>query len=214
MNPDGSSDDGEPAFTSAVLAQLAGAMMAIACVEYGDYEVRVELELSERHPFTPLMRSINEMIEWLAVAKRQRDEHLTELRASQRAALLELSSPLIEVMPGVLCLPVIGVVDEERGAKMTDDLLARVARGPVRRVVIDVTGIRSLDDGALRQLVRMIKSVKLLGTEGVLSGLGPDMARTAVESGLDFAGIATYRTLGDAIRVAIGAAVRGARTRL
>lgn len=207
----GPADDSEPEFSREVLAQLANAMMTIACVEYGDYDVRIDVELAERHPFTPLLRNINEMIEWLAVAKRQREVHLTELAASQRAALLELSSPLIEVMDGVLCLPLVGSIDEERGMKMTDDLLARVARTHVRRVVIDVTAIKSFDDGAIRQLVRMIKSVKLLGTHCVVSGLSPELARMAVESGVAFTDIEMYQTLRDAIRP--GARAAGATRR-
>jgi len=177
--------------------------MAIACVEYGDFDIRIDIELSDRHPFTPLLRNINDMIEWLAVAKRQREGYLVELAASQRAALLELSSPIIEVMDGVLCLPVIGSIDEARGLKMTDDLLARVARAHVRRVVIDVTGIKNFDAGAIHQLVRMVKSVKLLGTTCVVSGLNPELARMTVDSGFAFTGIETYQTLRDAIRPAV-----------
>lgn len=194
--PDGS----EPEFSREALAQIAGAMMAIACVEYGDYDVRVDVELPERHPLTPLLRGINEMIAWLAVAKQQRDSHLEELGASQRAALLELSSPIIEVMDGVLCLPVIGSIDADRGLKMTDDLLARVARAHVRRVVIDVTAIKGFDEAAIHQLMRMIRAVKLLGTTCVVSGLSPELARVAVASGLSFTGIEMYQTLRDAIR--------------
>jgi rsbT co-antagonist protein RsbR len=197
----GHSDDSEQ-FSAAALTQIANAMMAIACVEYGDYDIRIDIELGERHPLTPLLRNINEMIEWLAVAKRQREGYLAELDASQRAALLELSSPIIEVMDGVLCLPLIGSIDEARGLKMTDDLLARVARAQVRRVVIDVTGIKSFDSGAIRQLVRMIKSVKLLGTHCVVSGLNPELARVAVNADFTFHGIETYQTLRDAIRPA------------
>ncbi len=196
-------DDSEPEFSRAVLTQLANAMMAIACVEYGDFDVRIDVELSDRHPFTPLLHSINEMIEWLAVAKRQREDSLAELHASQRASLLELSSPIIEVMDGVLCLPVVGSVDEERGTKMTDDLLARVAETRVRRVVIDVTAIRSFDAGAIHQLMRMIKSVKLLGSNCVISGLSPELARMTVASGISFEDIEMYRSLRDAIRPAI-----------
>jgi rsbT co-antagonist protein RsbR len=199
-------DDSGSEFSRAALAQIANAMMAIACVEYGDYDVRIDLELPDRHPLTPLLRGINEMIEWLAVAKRQREDHLEQLGASQRAALLELSSPIIEVLDGVLCLPVIGSIDEDRGMKMTDDLLARVAKTHVRRVVIDVTAIKSFDDGAIRQLVRMIRSVKLLGTTCVISGLSPELARVAVESGLAFTGIEMFQTLRDAIRPAARAA--------
>lgn len=196
-------DDIEPEFTRAVLTQLANAMMAIACVEYGDYDVRVDVVLPDRHPFTPLMHNINEMIEWLAVARRQRDGHLAEVHASQRAALLELSSPIIEVLDGVLCLPVIGAVDEERGARMTEDLLAAVGRTRVHRVVLDLTALRSVDAGAIGQIVRMTRAVKLLGAACVVCGLGPELARAAVESSLEFTDIEMHRTLRDAIRPAL-----------
>ena len=115
------------------------------------------------------------------------------------------SPPLIEVMDGVLCLPVIGAVGEERDRKMTDDLL-QVAKTCVRWVVIDVTASRSFDDGAIHRLVPMIKSVKLLGTTCVVSGLGPKRARMSVASGFASSDIEMYQTLRDATApVATGA---------
>ncbi|MCA9689989.1 MAG: STAS domain-containing protein [Nannocystaceae bacterium] len=209
MRDDGRRDDGER-FSADVLEQLANAMMTISCVEFGDYEVRVDITLGERHPFTQLLHGINEMIEWLAVARQQREAYLAQLRETQRAALLELSSPIIEVMDGVLCMPVIGAVDPERGARMTEALLARVAAAPVRRVVIDVTAIKDLDGVVVRQLVLMIQATRLLGTECVVSGLNPRLAQLVVEAELELPDIELYQTLKDAIQPLTGASARSA----
>lgn len=51
--------------------------------------------------------------------------------------------------------------------------------------------------------MRMIKAVKLLGSNCVVSGLSPELARMTVASGIAFEDIEMYRSLRDAIRPAI-----------
>lgn len=196
----GEEDDATAAFGPQELEQLASAMMVLSCVEFGDFDVRIELSLPEYHPLTPLLHNINELIEWLAVAQRQRETHLEELKASQRAALLELSSPLIEVLDGVLCLPIVGAVDEARGAKIAEELLASVSTRGIHKVILEVTALKEVDGAVIAQLLRMIKAVRLLGAECVLAGIRPALAQLIVELGLEIPDVEMYQTLRDATR--------------
>jgi anti-anti-sigma regulatory factor len=56
--------------------------------------------------------------------------------------------------------------------------------------------------------------VRLLGSEVIITGLSPDVARTLVEIGVDMSGIATHNTLQSGIASAMtSAGARGRRRR-
>jgi rsbT co-antagonist protein RsbR len=80
----------------------------------------------------------------------------------------------------VLCLPIIGIMDSERGAQMMGEILTAVAEKRASQVIIDLTGIDTMDSETLNQLVATAKAIRLLGTECVLTGIRPAVARTLV----------------------------------
>ncbi len=115
----------------------------------------------------------------------------------------ELSSPTIEIWDGVLCLPIVGNPDADRSAAMTELLLDSVIRRQARAVIIDVTGVELVDTRTADQLVRLSKSVRLLGAECLLSGINPDIALTLTRIGMDLQGLETVPSLCDALQVVL-----------
>jgi rsbT co-antagonist protein RsbR len=118
----------------------------------------------------------------------------------QQAAIRELSTPLIEVWAGVLCLPVVGIVDSVRSAEMTEALLEAIVNKQARIAIIDITGIDAMDTKTADHFIKMAKSVRLLGSECILSGINPAIAQTLTHIGVDLAGIRTMRNLRDALQ--------------
>jgi rsbT co-antagonist protein RsbR len=118
----------------------------------------------------------------------------------QQAAIRELSTPLIEVWSGVLCLPVVGIVDSVRSAEMTEALLEAIVDKQARIAIIDITGIDAMDTKTADHFIKMAKSVRLLGSECILSGINPAIAQTLTHIGVDLAGIRTMRNLRDALQ--------------
>jgi rsbT co-antagonist protein RsbR len=118
----------------------------------------------------------------------------------QQAAIRELSTPLIEVWSGVLCLPVVGIVDSVRSAEMTEALLEAIVNKQARMAIIDITGIDAMDTKTADHFIKMAKSVRLLGSECILSGINPAIAQTLTHIGVDLAGIRTMRNLRDALQ--------------
>jgi len=198
---------------------LADVLTVLANMACGDFTDRLPLDLPPTHPFGALCIGINDMIDALVESKRRSEDDQRQLEdklatiesyrreledklatiEQQRAAIRELSTPIIEVWEGVLCLPVIGIVDSSRGAEMTEGLLEAVSSRRARRAIIDVTGIDVMDTRTVDQFLRMAGAVKLLGAECVLTGVSPALAQTMVHIGVNV-GIATYRTLRDALR--------------
>ena len=75
-------------------------------------------------------------------AKITRD--LTE-REEHRRAIRELSTPVVRLWQGILLLPLIGHVDSERAEQMMQTVLTRVVEEQAKIVVIDVSGVPTLD---------------------------------------------------------------------
>ena len=129
-----------------------------------------------------------------------------ELRAKmalveqKEAAILALSTPIIEVGEGVLVLPLIGGVAGERAEALLSTLLLAVAGSRARHAILDLTGVDRVDGAMADHLVTLCRAVALLGARVILSGLRPDVARVLVDLRLDLASIATERNLKEALR--------------
>ncbi|WP_437311138.1 STAS domain-containing protein [Sorangium sp. So ce388] len=178
----------------------------LADTRAGALDVRWDEALPEGHPLSGLRQDINALIEALAVERRRSldyVERVEDQRATielQRAALRELSTPVIEVWRGVLCFPVVGVMDSERSAQMMSELLQAVAERAADHVIIDVTGIHAMDGQALGSLVAAASALRLLGAECVITGIKPLVADALVEMDFDPSVLSTRRNLRDALR--------------
>lgn len=185
------------------IAEFFGVLRA---VEGGDLSARVPTRFAETEPMTALATTVNTVIERLSFVRGETQRYERELEdqlatiEKQRAAIKELSTPMIEVWAGVLCVPIVGVIDSGRAAEMTSALLATVVEKKVRFTIIDITGIEAMDTRATDHFLRMARSVRLLGAECVLSGINPNVARSIIHMGVELSGIKTYRSLRDALQ--------------
>lgn len=175
-------------------------------VECGDLSARVTLAYPENDPIGVLASCINRMAGLLAERREETLSFQRELEGQietiekQREAIRELSTPIIEVWSGVLCAPIVGVLDSARAADMTSALLHSVVHTKASLAIIDITGIEAMDTQATDHFLRMARAVRLLGSECALSGVHPNVARTIVHMGIDLDGIDSYRTLRDALQ--------------
>jgi rsbT co-antagonist protein RsbR len=72
-------------------------------------------------------------------------------------------------------------------------------------VILDLTGIQSVDAETTTQLLKLAQAVRLLGARCSLSGVSAHLAQTMVLLGLQLTDVAACRTLKDALRAAIRA---------
>lgn len=112
-----------------------------------------------------------------------------------RLAVDELSTPVLELWEDILALPVVGVVDTVRSARMMEKILAEVVSRRCRSVIIDVTGVDVIDTGTADRFIRIARSIELLGAECVISGVQPAVAQTLTDLGVSFRGLVTQRNL-------------------
>jgi len=127
---------------------------------------------------------------------------------SQQQAIAELQSPIIEVWRGVLVVPVIGNLDSHRASRLLEHLLHEVVRRQSQSVILDLTGVDTVDETTAQNLFDIMRSVELLGATGLVSGIRPSVARTMVDLNISLTNRKTYPTLAEALRRLIGARQR------
>ncbi|WP_437593742.1 STAS domain-containing protein [Sorangium sp. So ce1000] len=132
-----------------------------------------------------------------------------ELRArlsqieKQQEVIRNLSTPIIEVWNGVLTLPMIGVVDSVRTAEVMDALLGRIMEKQAHFAILDLTGVDMVDTKVASHLIELVAAIRLLGAEGIVAGIKPNVAQTMVALGLDLSTISTQRDLRAALSYCI-----------
>lgn len=189
-----------------ILDSVADILLALANVGMGDYSTRLAVNPDDNGPLASLYSAINEMIDSLKAEQEKGQAYRAELEEKlatiekQRAAIRDLSTPIMEVWDGVLCLPVVGVVDTVRSTEMAGTLLRAVAEKGTKCAIIDITGIEVMDTRTVDHFIRMAKAVRLLGAECALTGTNPHIAQTVVHMGIDLANVVTYRSLRDALQ--------------
>jgi len=121
----------------------------------------------------------------------------------QQAVINDLETPVIQVWDRVLTLPMVGVVDSRRAARLTDDLLHQVARTQAHFAILDLTGVEVVDTATAGHLLNIASAVRLLGAESIITGIRPNIAQTIIALGVDLTRVRTLATLRDGLAFAI-----------
>jgi rsbT co-antagonist protein RsbR len=121
----------------------------------------------------------------------------------QQEVIRDLETPIIQVWDRVLTLPMIGMVDSRRASRVMENLLAAVTKGQARFAILDLTGVEIVDTATANHIIGMIRAIRLLGAEGIITGLRPNVAQTIVSLGLDLSSILTLASLRDGLSMAI-----------
>lgn len=194
--------------------RLGRLLQALSVASVGEFDnarevLRVEHDdaLAElEHTITIFLAELEQTERANAQAMREVEQSRDELQLQletverQRMAIRELSTPVIDLWDGIITLPIVGSVDTQRAREIGENLLdAIVARAAVF-VIIDVTGMSMIDTKTADYLIRMTRSAELLGSRCVVTGIGPDVARTLAELGVDLGRVKTLRTLKDGLR--------------
>ena len=112
----------------------------------------------------------------------------------QQEAIRELSTPVLQVRGRLLILPIIGVLDSQRARQLTEQLLGAIQKNRAKVVVIDITGVASIDETVANHLVQTVEASRLMGASVIITGLSPEIAQTLVDLGVD---LGSMRTVGD-----------------
>jgi rsbT co-antagonist protein RsbR len=187
-------------------ARVAAIEEALARAAAGDFDHSVAID-SEGEPdyLSSVEYGVNLMLRDVAdlhreqVEKTRQLEETLELVRSQRAAIAELSTPVLQLWDDVLAMPIIGAVDTRRSVDITARLLEEIAARQARYVILDITGVDIMDTSTADHFLKLVHAARLLGAECVLSGIRPPVAQTLVAIGVDLSTISTKATLQTAL---------------
>jgi len=134
-----------------------------------------------------------------ATERREQEQRLRH----QRDEIMELSTPVIQVWDKVLALPLIGTLDSARAARLTEGLLEKIAEHQAEVIILDVSGVPTIDTQVAQHLLRTVQAATLMGAASIMSGVRPETAQAIVHLGIDLGRLRTRNTLRDALQLAL-----------
>ncbi|WP_437680844.1 PAS domain-containing protein [Sorangium sp. So ce131] len=147
--------------------------------EHGEVEAAIVLTLD----VTEMRQTENELRAKLQLIQRQQQ------------LIQQLSTPIIQVWDGVLTVPLVGMVDSARATELMDNLLGAVSRSSARYAIIDLTGVETVDTQTASYLIGLVRAIRLLGAEAVITGIRATVAQTIVSLGVELCGIPVHTNL-------------------
>lgn len=158
---------------------------------------------------TNVLRHLTDTADERVKALAEREAMLAELREQiefnrrQQEAMHAMSTPIIQVWDGVLVAPVMGIVDGVRTNDLMEKMLEELVRTKSRVAILDLTGVEVIDTQTAEAFLKVIGGAQLLGANGFISGINPQVAQTIVALGVDLGRIAVFANLKDALQAAI-----------
>jgi rsbT co-antagonist protein RsbR len=122
--------------------------------------------------------------------------------SAQEQALRETSTPITEIWDGVLTLPIIGALDSSRTMLVMEALLNRISTDHARVVVMDLTGVKNIDSQVSHHLIQMVRAIQLMGSEAIITGIRPEIARALISLNIDMSDVTTRASLSDGLKEA------------
>jgi rsbT antagonist protein RsbS len=99
------------------------------------------------------------------------------------------SATSMQMTRGSLVVALQREFDEQWLLRLRRDLLDRIQRSGVRRVVLDATAVETMDSVDFRMLRQTLDMVGLMGAVAVVVGLGPGVVSALVTMDVDVSGL-------------------------
>ena len=109
---------------------------------------------------------------------------------------------MIQVWDKVLP-PIIGTLDSSRAARLTEGLLERISESQAEVVILDVSGVPTIDTQVAQHLLRTVQAATLMGAESIMSGVRPETAQSIVQLGVELGDLRARNPFRDALQIAL-----------
>lgn len=97
-----------------------------------------------------------------------------------------LSVPLVPISQEIAILPIIGDVDEERTDRIMEITLAESTDRQLEYLILDLSGLVNIDSNSTINLMKIGKTLKLLGVQAIITGIRPELAIKTIQGNSDF----------------------------
>ncbi|HRI66125.1 MAG TPA: AAA family ATPase [Polyangium sp.] len=156
---------------------------------------------------TAELRAANEHLEHELVERRRAEDARAQMHEEiielQNTMLTDLMTPMLQILKGILVLPLIGRVNEARATEVLEVAIRGATERGAKVVILDVTGVGHVDAAMDTLLGKLARALRLVGVElfvtGIRSAMAAELARTATEVGK----LKTYATLDGGVLAAL-----------
>ncbi|OCA92816.1 STAS domain-containing protein [Pseudobacillus wudalianchiensis] len=192
-----------PGHWAGVLSGLLGAK-----IWYRVLKSQVEGEDCTEYEFfpshiTPTL-NVNAMIqEEEQRAKRGLEESISERTKMLSDIIKDISSPIIPVIESILVIPLIGKYEEFRAEELLNRTLLNLPRYQASYLILDLTGLKGVDEYTLDFLQKFVRAASLLGTSCLLVGITPELSMQIAQSGYEVSEIPCFSILQQGIKYAL-----------
>ena len=169
---------------------LSEAFVVLQKISQGDFSLRASEDVE------------NELLARLGTVINRTNDALAAAKAQTQNMIKELATPVIRVWDEVLVLPLIGTLDSQRAQHVMETLLERITKDGARIVILDITGVPYVDSLVASNIAQTMEAVKLVGAEGMLTGIRAQVAQTLVKMGVKITGVETKANLAEGLKEA------------
>lgn len=140
-----------------------------------------------------------------ALLEQLTEERQQALRIQQQLidAILTIDTPILPLLPGVLTVPLVGVLDDQRMSHMHEQFLQYLGQHQSQIALLDITGVSVVDTFVASSLIHLVEGAQLMGCRVILVGIRPDIAQSLVGLGVSLDHITTFASLADGLRAAL-----------
>jgi anti-anti-sigma regulatory factor len=164
-------------------------------------EVRGIAQLTRlRNAFQQLIDENARREQRIEAALVEREEQLAR-EEQLRSTVSALTMPVVPLRDRVLLLPLVGYLDERRSAQLLQEMLQAIQRSRARLLVLDLTGLVSLDGQTADSLRRAVDGARLLGCRVTIVGIRAKQAPALIAGDLNLANMTVARDIASALEL-------------
>jgi rsbT co-antagonist protein RsbR len=187
-------------------ARMNGALTEAQAANAALEDIRANLETQVGERTASLQQALGAL-----EARSAEQERLLAETEQQRTAIRALSLPILTISQTTLAIPLIGTFDTHRLIALQEQTLQAIERTRAKALVLDITGIPTVDHEVAHCILGVAQSVRLMGASIVLAGIRPEVAQAIVSLGMDLATLQTAATFEEGIAVAARSGNKRAR---
>jgi rsbT co-antagonist protein RsbR len=122
-----------------------------------------------------------------------------KMKKDFRAELEILSFPVVLLKEDVAVIPLMGTINEHRINYLLEQVLPKVNELKIDHLIVDYSGVCTFNEFSAPALHQMSSMLGLLGIKVIITGISPQLAQTAMKSGIDTVCVTSYQSVKQAL---------------
>ncbi|KGP89900.1 biphenyl 2,3-dioxygenase [Pontibacillus chungwhensis BH030062] len=110
-----------------------------------------------------------------------------------------LSTPIVPLTDGISVLPLIGNMDGDRLALISDRIADKMATLKHKKLIVELSGLVDFDEEVIHGIYKLNDLLQLLGTDLVIAGISPEFAMKSARMGVNLGSIQSFSSVKDAL---------------